>query len=188
MADDQNNGEQQSQPIYRTLAELHDVPAYNVAASNDGLSKVPGLREVPNSTVPADATGKPIAHVVGPQQNPVDPVAAGISTAVIPVSRQENRVITQTGADVAGPRPHTYVQHTGLDRDKVPQAGPADYNHVPAQTDYERAQQVQGGKPLGQVSQGKPVEQNAKAAPPQPGPTKEQTAKGPQADKAALEK
>lgn len=112
------------QPAYRTAAAVFGLKQPHELVAAPGLSHTPGLREVPNSTVPATATGEPVAHVYGPGQNPVDPVAAGLDTRAVLQTRAENRVVTQTGEQAAGPRPHTYIEKTGPDQ--VPQAAPAD--------------------------------------------------------------
>ena len=117
-------------PHYRTAAEVFGLKQPHELAAAAGLSHSPGLRPVPNSTAPATATGEPVAHVYGPGQNPVDPVAAGLDTSAVLQTRAENRVVTNTGADAAGPRPHTYIEKTGPDQ--VPQAAPADNQLVPA--------------------------------------------------------
>ena len=102
-----------------------------------GLSQSPGLREVPDSKVPALAGGGMVSHVQGPGQAAVDPIAAGLDTGFSPQTRAENRAITQTGELAAGPRPTTYAQVGG---DAVPQAGPADGATVPAKSDADAAQ------------------------------------------------
>jgi len=66
---------------------------------HNGKSHSPGLRAVPNSFVP----GTDRAHVHGPQQSPVDPVAAGLDTEHVPPTRAENRVIDRTGEIASGP-------------------------------------------------------------------------------------
>jgi hypothetical protein len=93
-----------------------------------GLSQAPGLRELPNSTVPGLPGGATVSHVAGPTQAPVDPIAAGLDIDYHPMSTAENRVITQTGTVGAGARPSTYVG-------QVAQAGAADHANVPAPSD-----------------------------------------------------
>lgn len=57
-----------------------------------GMSISPGLQVVENSPVP----GTDRSHVIGPQQAAADPVLAGLDTSHVPMTRQENRVITRT--------------------------------------------------------------------------------------------
>lgn len=99
-----------------------------------GLSQSPGLRELPDSQVPGLAGGGMVSHVFGPGQSPVDPIAAGLDTGYNPLTRAENRVITQTGTLGAGARPSTYAHIGG---EPVPQAGPSDHANVPAVSDEE---------------------------------------------------
>ena len=90
-------------------------------SATPGLSQSPGLMCVPNSRVPGLAGGGMVSHVFGPQQNAADPIAAGLDTRHDPMTRAENRVVTQTGELGAGPRPATYAGHG-----YVQQAGPSD--------------------------------------------------------------
>ena len=98
-----------------------------------GLSYSPGLRELPDSQVPGLGNGGMVSHVFGPGQAPVDPIAAGLDTQYNPLTRAENRMITQTGTIGAGPRPSTYAGKPG----DIPQAGPADHMVVKAASDVE---------------------------------------------------
>ena len=109
---------------YRTAAEVAGLKRPDELSVTPGLSHSAGLRPVPDSTAPSTATGEPVPHVYGPGQNPVDPVAAGLDTRAVLQTRAENRVVTHTGEDAAGPRPHTYIEKTGPEQ--VPQAAPAD--------------------------------------------------------------
>jgi hypothetical protein len=131
MSDEQNTTDA---PVIQTAAEVHGI-GNDSPPPTPGLSQSPGLREVPNSQVPAMADGTMISHVFGPGQAAVDPIAAGLDTKHQPLTRNENRVITQTGEFAAGPRPSTYVGK-GVD---VPQAGPADHSEVPAPADSAAA-------------------------------------------------
>ena len=119
-------------PLYTTAADLVNMKAPETSPT-PGLTQSPGLREVPNSQVPAMADGTMVSHVMGPGQAPVDPIAAGLDTGHNPQTRAENRVVTQTGVIAAGPRPSTYVEKGAL----VAQAAPADGAHVQAPADVE---------------------------------------------------
>jgi hypothetical protein len=77
-------------PVYRTAAELLPAPDPDAPEPIPGLTQSPGLVEIPGSTVP----GATHNHVVGPGQAPVDPIAAGLDTAHVPASRNEERVTT----------------------------------------------------------------------------------------------
>ncbi len=124
-------------PVVPTAAEIHGV-GNDSPPPRPGFSQSPGLREVPNSMVPAMADGTMVPHVYGPGQAAVDPIAAGLDWQHKPLTRAENRVITQTGEDAAGPRPSTYAG-----KGEVQQAGPADHANVPAASD-ESASKVPG--------------------------------------------
>ena len=87
---------------------------------------------MPDSSAPATAAGDAVAHVFGPQQAACDPVAAGLDTKHNPMTRAENRMISQTGTLASGNRPTTYVEK-GQD---MPQAV-SDHSLVPAKTDEE---------------------------------------------------
>ena len=115
-------------PFFRTAADIAGIEEQLNTRGTPGLSHASGLEAVPDSFAPATATGEPIPHVRGPGQNPVDPVAAGLDTMVNMPTRNDNRVVTRTGADAAGPRPFTYIEKTGPNM--VPQAAPADGAHV----------------------------------------------------------
>ena len=106
-------------------------PTANRGEPTPGLSQSPGLREVPNSLAPAMADGTLVPHVYGPGQAAVDPIAAGLDTGYMPPTRNDDRVVTQTGVDGAGPRPSTYLEK-GLD---VPQSTVADHRQVRAPND-----------------------------------------------------
>jgi len=114
-------------PDYPTAAEQLEAPSVTVR-TDPSLSFSPDLEEVPGSTAPARADGAPVAHVRGPQQAAVDPVAAGLDTGALVATTDTNRMINRTGEAAAGPRPVTYAQ-TGQD---VQQASPADGALVPA--------------------------------------------------------
>jgi hypothetical protein len=98
-----------------------------------GLSHSPGLREMPDSTVPGLPEGVVVKHVSGPQQAPCDPVAAGLDLEYDPLTAAENRVITQTGAFAAGTRPGTFPHATGSQAEPAP----ADFTNVAAPSDAE---------------------------------------------------
>lgn len=123
-------------PVVQSAAELHNI-GNDSPAPTPGLSQSPGLREVPNSQAPSMADGTMVSHVYGPGQAAVDPIAAGLDTRHNPLTRAENRVITQTGEFAAGPRPSTYA-HTGAD---VQQAAPADFKEVSAPADTDAAKE-----------------------------------------------
>lgn len=106
---------------FTTAAEQHDI-GNDSPPPTPGLSYSPGLREVPNSKVPAKADGTMMSHVYGPGQAAVDPIAAGLDVEHVPLTRNESRVITQTGTDGAGPRPATYAEKPGV----IPQSTPGD--------------------------------------------------------------
>ena len=125
-------------PPFQTAAEIGGIAEQVAAKPKPGLSFTPGLQELPGSQAPSTAKGDPVSHVFGPQQAPVDPVAAGLDTQHVPLSRAENRMITQTGEAAAGPRPFTYVEKTGPDQ--VPQAAPADGALVKPPSDAEAAE------------------------------------------------
>jgi hypothetical protein len=97
-----------------------------------GLTQAPGLRELPDSKVPGLAGGGEVSHVFGPGQTPVDPIAAGLDLGYNPLTRSEDRLITQTGTIGAGARPSTYLDKGGK---PIPQAGPSDHANVPAPSD-----------------------------------------------------
>jgi len=128
MSDSQNKD---PGPAYRTAAEVvaeqpgATEPELKEGDSRSGLTVVRGLQHIEGSTAPSRLDGKPMHHVMGPGQNPVDAVAAGLDTRYIGHSLQgDGRVVTQTGEIGAGPRPFTYVEKTGPDM--VQQAAPAD--------------------------------------------------------------
>lgn len=115
-------------------AETHAI-GNDSPAPTPGLSISPGLQPVPNSQAPALADDTLVSHVMGPGQAAVDPVAAGLDTQHVPLTRNDNRVVTQTGELAAGPRPATYAEK-GAD---VPQAGPSDGTTVAPVSDAEAA-------------------------------------------------
>lgn len=118
---------------YRTAAEvvgdkMKPMPAETQGDARNGLTRVLGLQEIEGSSAPSHFDGKPVPHVFGPNQNPVDPVAAGLDTRLIGHTSDTTHVMTQTGEAGSGMRPFTYVQHTGPEM--VPQSAPADGQHV----------------------------------------------------------
>ena len=152
MADDDNQGDEQKPDDngvhFTTAAEKHGIVERvegevidgvdkAIGLVNRGLSFVQGLEVIPGSSAPSMADGTMVPHVRGPGQAPVDPIAAGIDLTKAPLSRAENRVITQTGEMAAGPRPATYAHVVG--GREVPQAAPADGAEVPAKPDSESA-------------------------------------------------
>ena len=134
---DTKDGEKKDEPMnpaaekppFTSAAELAGMKEALDARHKEGLSYTPGLRSIPDSIVP----GFDHAHVYGPQQSPVDPVAAGLDTNFQPISRAENRVITLTGAAAGGPRPLIADERpvdgrmvkAPLDEDSARVAGPA---------------------------------------------------------------
>ncbi len=119
-------------PPFTTLAGA----TQQAGTPTPGLSQSPGLRELPNSQVPGLAGGGMISHVAGPGQAPVDPVAAGLDMGYDPLTRSEDRMISQTGTIGAGQRPSTYVEKGGV---AVPQAGVSDHSIVAAPRDKPQA-------------------------------------------------
>lgn len=126
-----------SQPpvAYRTAAEVvgqsvTTAPAETQGDARNGLTRVLGLQEIPGSAAPSRFDGKPVPHVFGPGQNPVDAVAAGLDTRLIGYTADTTSVITKTGEAGSGMRPHTYVEKTGPEM--VKQAAEADGQHEPA--------------------------------------------------------
>ena len=107
-------------PLFQTAAEATGMKAPTTLPT-PGLSQSPGLEKIEGSTVPGLAHGGTINHVKGPQQAPVDPIAAGLDLGHNPQTRNENRAVTQTGEIAAGTRPSTYGHPAS-----VPQAAPAD--------------------------------------------------------------
>lgn len=98
-------------PLVETAAQRH---GFNIERGRTpGMTQVSGLVEVENSPCPAYADGTVVSHVMAPGQMAVDPVAAGIDTKHVPLTRAENRVITRTGQDGSGNLPSTYAQHEG---------------------------------------------------------------------------
>jgi hypothetical protein len=95
----------QAQPAFTTAADNH--PAFIEAAKQPppvpGQSVSPGLRTVPNSFGRPTADGAPVAHVFGPGQAAVDPVAAGLDPNYSPLTRAENRMITRTDTGESEP-------------------------------------------------------------------------------------
>ena len=74
-------------PPFQTAAEIGGIAEQVAAKPKPGLSFTPGLQELPGSQAPSTAKGEPVSHVYGPQQAPVDPVAAGLDTQQVPLSR-----------------------------------------------------------------------------------------------------
>ena len=100
-----------------------------------GLSVTVGLREIPDSVAPAMSDGTKVSHVMGPQQAPCDPIAAGLDLEAHPLSRAENRMITRTGVIGSGNRPATYVEKGDFKNGDVV----SDESVVPAPMDEEAA-------------------------------------------------
>lgn len=135
MADDENKA---AEPPFQTAAERHPgflerMEQKARSFTHSGLSVTPGLREVPDSKAPAMADGSAVSHVMGPQQSAVDPIAAGLDLSADSVTRNEGRIITQTGTLGSGSRPATYAEK-GLDE---PKGTPDDHSEVPAPSDAE---------------------------------------------------
>ena len=149
--------------IVQSMAEIHGIDN-DSPPPTPGLSQSPGLREVPNSKAPAMADGTMVSHVFGPGQAAVDPIAAGLDVAHKPLTRNENRVITQTGEMAAGPRPSTYIEKG----QPVQQAGPADQTHIPAPADADAAKEP---GPTGATTETMPAASAAPAQPALPAPT-----------------
>lgn len=116
-------------PLYRTAAEVAGLKAPSTTAT-PGLSQSPGLYEIEGSEVPGLPGGGMVRHVMGPGQAPVDPIAAGLDMGHNPQTRNENRVISQTGTIGSGNRPSTYAEK-GHD----PAPLPADHSLVAAPAD-----------------------------------------------------
>ncbi len=130
---DENTEQKAAAPAVTPMA---GGPEPQQGTPTPGLSQSPGLRTLANSQVPGLAGGGMVSHVFGPGQSPVDPIAAGLDTGYDPQTRAENRLITQTGAIAAGPRPSTYAEKGGA---RIPQAGPSDHSTVAAIPDKEAA-------------------------------------------------
>ena len=137
MSEDPKSGNETPPPPSpdQAMPLAQPIPGAPVQAGEPipGLSFSPGLRELPNSQVPGLGNGGMVSHVFGPGQAPVDPIAAGLDTQYNPLTRAENRMITQTGVIGAGPRPMTYAGKPG----DIAQAGPADHRVVKAASDIE---------------------------------------------------
>lgn len=131
-------------------AEMKERLEASAAAGDvpSGLSVTPGLVEVPGSYAPSMADGSRVAHVMGPQQAAVDPIAAGLDLRARPLTRNENRVVTQTGELGSGARPATYLEKGAAD-DQRPVS---DHTHVAMPVDSVAGQApgpnaVPGGEP-----------------------------------------
>ena len=96
-------------PIYRTAADIAFVDQVKTVPT-PGLSATPGLVKVQDSKVPGLGNGAMVDHVMGPQQSPVDPIAAGLDLKHDPKTRNELAAPTLTGTTGAGPRPSTYAE------------------------------------------------------------------------------
>ena len=130
--------EKSEEPAVKTAADDNPDLKQKIDAEEQrklrpsGLSISPGLKELPGSKAPAMADGTEVSHVFGPQQSPVDPVAAGLDTSAHPLTRNDNRVVTQTGRIGAGNPPSTYAE-----KGAKPAEAPSDGQNVPAQPDEE---------------------------------------------------
>lgn len=139
MADEQNTEPTSDEAPFKSAADNHPSllerlkeGAEHVLHGRPGQSFTPGLRNIEGSTAPAMADGTEVPHVMGPQQAPVDPVAAGLDTTAHPLTRAENRVITRTGALGAGNPPSTYAE-----KGATPAEAPSDMSEVAAPADAE---------------------------------------------------
>ena len=127
-------------PPYVSLA----LPAGEQGVRTEGLSYTGGLTELAGSLVSGLPEGVKVSHVSGPNQAPVDPVAAGLDTGYHPRTRNEDRMISQTGTVGAGQRPSTFPDRT------LPQAGVSDHSIVRA------PKAVAGGPPAPAVPAASP--------------------------------
>ena len=150
-----------AEDAFQTGAEVAGIDPAVTVRTDPSLSYSPDLEEVPDSTAPALADGTAVAHVHGPQQAAVDPIAAGLDTGAVVPTIAENRAITRTGEIGAGPRPETYVEK-GVE---VPQAAPADNATVAIDPDASAP------------GDGKPTEEAVVDATPIPGEATAETAK-----------
>ncbi|MFC0407924.1 hypothetical protein [Roseomonas elaeocarpi] len=128
---DETKTDAPADPPYRTGAEVAGMDTPLTVRENPSLSFSPDLTEVPGSTAPSLVDGTQVAHVQGPQQAAVDPVAAGLDTGAKVATTGENRAVTRTGEIGAGQRPATYIEKG----QPVDQAAPADNATVPAPSD-----------------------------------------------------
>jgi hypothetical protein len=83
---------------YVTAAEMLGIEP-DKTPPTPGMSITPGLREVPNSPVPNSDR----VHVMGPQQAACDPLLAGLDTQHKPMTRAENRAITNIDGEMVKP-------------------------------------------------------------------------------------
>ena len=113
-----NDPKPEAQP-YQTAAEAVGLEGAQ-GVPDPRLSQSPGLQKIVGSEAPSLASGAMVNHVMGPGQNPVDPIAAGLDVNYSPKLREQMRAPTQTGILGAGNRPSTYAEKT--DGAQVPQA------------------------------------------------------------------
>jgi hypothetical protein len=105
-------GQPRGPQLYMTAAEMAEM-AKPTGTRTEGLTFSPGLVAIPDSQVPGLGNGGMISHVMGPGQNAVDPIAAGLDVNYAPLTRHELRAPTLTGVDAAGLRPSTYAEKPG---------------------------------------------------------------------------
>lgn len=87
-------------PLFTTAAEALGI-GRDQPPPTPGLSHSPNLRAVEDSPVPNTDR----SHVMGPGQAAADPVLAGLDVRHNPMTRAENRAITQTDGNTVAAAP-----------------------------------------------------------------------------------